>query len=92
MADLVVPDLARWEQWNYCDTLIQIYQKSEKDDLRLRIPIINYLRVCPHPQAKEMLESIRLQEPINYRRALTLFPQLEIPKNSQPSEGSLLVK
>lgn len=77
MADLVVPDFARWKQWNYCDTLIAAYEKSEKDDLRLRLPIINYLRVCPLPQAERMLESIRMNEPINYRRAQTLFPQLE---------------
>jgi hypothetical protein len=77
MADLVVPDFARWKQWNYCDSLIAAYQKSEKDDLRLRLPIINYLRVCPLPQAEKMLESIRINEPINYRRAQTLFPQLE---------------
>jgi hypothetical protein len=77
MADLVVPDLARWEQWDYCDTLIQLYQTSEKDDLRLRMPIINYLRVCPLPQAEKMLETIRLTEPVNYRRATTLFPELK---------------
>lgn len=77
MADLVIPDLARWKQWDQCDALIALYQKLEKDDLRLRIPIINYLRVCPLPQAAQMLESIRINEPINYRRAQTLFPQTE---------------
>lgn len=77
MADLVVSDLARWQQWKYCKALLDLYNKSEKDELRLRLPIINYLRVCPLPEAQEALEAIRVNEPLNYRRAQTLFPQAE---------------
>ena len=75
LADLVVADLARWEQWDYAPKLMATYRSSASDDLRLRIPIINYLRLCPTPAAELFLQDVRRLEPQMYRRAQTLFPE-----------------
>jgi hypothetical protein len=51
-ADLVVPDLARWEDWSVIDRMFELFRDADQDSLWVREPIVNYMRACPLPKAK----------------------------------------
>lgn len=77
-ADLVIPDLARWEHWDAIPQLSQLFHMSESEQGLSRYLIINYMRHCPLPQAAEELEKMRAHDPKSYRRALTMVPNIEL--------------
>ncbi len=47
LADLVIPDLARWEDWTVVDRLVDLFKNADESSAWVRVPVINYLRVCP---------------------------------------------
>ncbi len=53
LADLVIPDLARWEDWSVMDRLVELFKNSDDESSWVRVPVVNYLRACPLPEAKE---------------------------------------
>lgn len=77
-ADLVIPDLARWEHWDAIPQLSQLFQLPESEQGLARYLIINYMRHCPLPQAAEELEKMRAHDPKSYRRALTMVPNIDL--------------
>ena len=58
LADLVIPDLARWEDWSVMDRLVDLFKNANDDSNWVRVPVINYLRACPLPAAKERIDRI----------------------------------
>jgi hypothetical protein len=78
-ADLVIPDLARWEYWDAIPQLSKIFHMPESEQGLARYLIINYMRHCPLPQAVDELEKMRAHDPKSYRRALTMVPQTMLP-------------
>lgn len=74
MADLIIPDLARWEDWSVMEKLVTLFKESEDDKRWLRIPIISYLMACPLPAAKEHLAELEKLDPASVERA-NLFGQ-----------------
>lgn len=46
LADLVITDLARWEDWTLHDRLMEMYGAKEYESSPVRIAIIRYLMVC----------------------------------------------
>jgi hypothetical protein len=77
-ADLVIPDLARWEYWGAIPQLSQIFHMPESEQGLARYLIINYMRHCPLPEAAEELEKMRAHDPRSYRRAVTMVPSIEM--------------
>lgn len=77
-ADLVIPDLARWEHWDAIPQLSQLFHLPESEQGLSRYLIINYMRHCPLPQAAEELEKMRVHDPRSYRRALTMVPNIDL--------------
>lgn len=73
LADLVIPDLARWEDWSVMDRLVELFKNADEDSNWVRVPVINYLRACPLPQAKEKIEELAKIDPDAVNRASTLF-------------------
>ncbi|NBW87221.1 MAG: hypothetical protein EBR23_10455 [Planctomycetia bacterium] len=51
LADLVIADLARWQDWSVVDKLAGIFRDAQADNIFVREPIVNYLRACPLPAA-----------------------------------------
>ncbi len=51
LADLVIPDLARWEDWSQIDRLVELFKTADEKSSWVRVPVINYLRACPKPEA-----------------------------------------
>ncbi len=73
MADLVIPDLARWQDWSVMDRLVELFKQADPQDSFVRLPVLRYLQVCPLPEAKEKLAELEKLDPDAAKRA-TAFP------------------
>lgn len=84
LADLVIPDLARWGDWSQLDKLSDLFVKATDENSWVRVPVINYLRACPLPEAKEKLAELEKIDPSAVKRAKTFFP---IPTPAAPKKS-----
>lgn len=69
MADMIIPDLARWEDWTVMERLVQMFKDADEESNWLRVPVITYLRACPKPEAKVYIEELSKIDPESVRRA-----------------------
>jgi hypothetical protein len=74
LADLVIPDLARWEDWTQVDRLVKLFKDADEKTSWVRVPVINYLRQCPLPVASERIKELEKVDPAAVKRANTFFP------------------
>jgi hypothetical protein len=74
LADLVIPDLARWEDWSVLDRLVDLFKTSDDVSNWVRVPVVNYLRACPLPEAKTKLDELAKIDPETLKRANSFFP------------------
>jgi hypothetical protein len=72
LADLVIADLARWQDWSVVDKLATIFKDAQADNIFVREPIVNYLRACPLPEAAAVVKELEQIDPEACRRAATL--------------------
>ena len=72
LADLVIADLARWQDWSVVDKLATIFKDAQADNIFVREPIVNYLRACPLPEAAAAVKELEQIDPEACRRAATL--------------------
>ena len=74
IADQVIPDLARWEDWSILDRLVSMFKTSEKDAW-IRQPVISYLLVAEDQtgevgeKATEALGELEAIDPQGVKRA-----------------------
>lgn len=88
LADLVIPDLARWGDWSQIDRLEQLFVEAEKDNNWIRVPVVNYLRACPKPEAEAALERLKKIDPESVKRASSFF-SIPVPSPAaSPSTSS----
>jgi hypothetical protein len=76
LADLVIPDLARWEDWEAMPRLVELFKTADEKSSWVRVPVINYLRACPLPEAKKYMAELEKIDPAAVRRANSFFPFL----------------
>ena len=69
IADLVIPDLARWEAWDAADQLMTLFREATPENQFVRVPIVIYMRLCPKPEAKEYLAEIERIDPGAVKKA-----------------------
>ncbi|MFK7769380.1 MAG: hypothetical protein AB8B55_19310 [Mariniblastus sp.] len=69
MADMIIPDLARWKDWSVMDRLVTMFKEADADSNWLRVPVITYLRACPKPKAEAYIEELRKIDPEAVKRA-----------------------
>jgi hypothetical protein len=75
VAELVIPDLARWEDWTVIDQLVELYSLPTNGERQsYKIPIVNYLRNCPLAEARRALAKCEQIDPEAVRRTSVLFP------------------
>lgn len=74
LADLVIPDLARWQDWDSMDAMVTLFKTADEKSSWVRVPVINYLRACPLPKAKEHLVELEKIDPAAVKRANMFFP------------------
>ncbi len=72
LADLVIADLARWQDWSVIDRLVGLFKEAEADTIFVREPVVNYLRACPLPEAAAAVRELETIDPEAVRRAATL--------------------
>ena len=69
MADMIIPDLARWKDWSVMERLVKLFKDADEDTNWLRVPVITYLRACPKPEAKKYIAELEKIDPDAVRRA-----------------------
>lgn len=74
LADLVIPDLARWQDWSCMDKLVSLFKNADEESSWVKVPVVNYLRACPKPEAKAQLAELAKIDPESVKRASTFFP------------------
>jgi hypothetical protein len=74
LADLVIADLARWQDWGIMDRLVELFKNATDETSWVRVPVINYLQACPLPKAKEYLAELAKLDPESVKKATNLFP------------------
>jgi hypothetical protein len=74
LADLVIPDLARWQDWSVMGRLVKLFKDAKEDTVWVRVPVINYLRACPLPEAKAQIAELKKIDPESVDRASQFFP------------------
>lgn len=88
LADLVIPDLARWEDWEVMTKLCDLFVRADENSSWVRVPVVNYLRVCPLPLAKEKIEELKLVDADAVKRAMMFFPVTDEKKEDGKKEGT----
>ena len=89
LADLVIPDLARWSDWSQIDRLVNLFVDADPDNNWVRVPVVNYLRACPLPEAKQALKKLEEVDPESVRRANTFF-SIPVPARDTSDSNSSL--
>lgn len=74
LADVVIPDLARWEDWSVMDRLVELFLAADDDSYFVRVPVANYLQICPLPAAQTALSRLREVDPEAIRQAEVFLP------------------
>ncbi len=87
LADLVIPDLARWKDWSQIERLTNLFENADEDNNWVRVPVVNYLRACPLPAAEEALKKLEELDPESVRRANTFFA-IPVPAKDTGSSSS----
>ena len=75
IADLAIPILVQGEDWSCVDQLAELFKTADDKSNWVKVPVINYLRVCPLPEAKQRLAELEKLDPETVQRAITMFPQ-----------------
>jgi hypothetical protein len=98
LADLVIADLARWQDWAIMDRLVELFKNATDETSWVRVPVINYLQACPLPKAKEYLVELAKLDPESVKKATNLFPiggtapaargKSTAPADGKPAGGS----
>ena len=78
LADLVIPDLARWEDWSVIDKLVKLFKAADPETSWVRMPVVNYLRACPLPKAKKLMVDLEKLDPKTFKRARAFFPEYDL--------------
>ena len=91
LADLVIPDLARWSDWSQIDRLTDLFIDADQDNNWVRVPVVNYLRACPLPEAAESLKKLENIDSEAVRRAKTFF-SIPVPARDTSGDGTAVPK
>ena len=86
LADLVVPDLARWKDWESMPRMIRLFKESTDENNWVRVPVVNYLRQCPLPEADAALLELEAIDPDSVKRAKTFFAAGAAESQDPPAE------
>lgn len=74
LADLVIVDLARWEDWEVMPRLVKLFKEADDKSSWVRVPVVRFLMQCPEPAAKKHLQELEAIDPGAIKRAQTFFP------------------
>jgi len=96
LADLVISDLARWEDWSAIDRVSELFVEADGETLFVKRAAVLYLKTCPLPAAAASLEKLRAidretvqatEASMRFYGGLVAVPAPP-PDNSKTSSGS----
>lgn len=87
-ADLVIPDLARWEDWQSMPRLVTLFKEADDDSSWVRVPVVQFLRQCPLPEAKERIAELEKIDPDAVKRANSFLPFAVANASVPPAAGT----
>lgn len=79
LADQIIPDLARWEDWSVLDRLVAMFKSKDKELKWIKIPVVNYLMAAQRAdgdvaaRAKTAMEDLTEFDPETVKRAKAYF-------------------
>lgn len=86
VADLVIPDLARWQDWQSLDRLVRLFHEAPPASRSaVRTSVLRYLLACPLPAAKVQRQKLAALDPAAMKRATALFPLGAAPRSAPPA-------
>ena len=53
MVDLIIPDLARWKDWEIAEQLYNMYGKEQYDQRAIKLAIVKFLIHCSMDKPKD---------------------------------------
>jgi hypothetical protein len=63
LADFVIDDLWRWQEWGFADAVLGLYGKEKYNLPIVRRAIVRYALMCPGGRAERFVEKIRAVDP-----------------------------
>lgn len=73
MADLVIADLARWNDWTQVPRVVELFEESSSADRLLRVAIVTYLQACPLESGRQALLYVEAIDPVSVQRSGRFF-------------------
>jgi hypothetical protein len=74
LADLVIGDLAKVEDWSVAAQLVEMFKHSNPDTSWVRVPVLQYLRACPLESAATLRRECEQLDPSAARRVNLMAP------------------
>lgn len=74
-ADLIIADLARWEDWEAAEQVAALFFDKRSPSV-VRTPIVRFLRACPSTQSVELLTKLRAIDSEAVAQAESFFPRV----------------
>src|SRR5262249_19320015 len=65
---------------------VDLFKNADEESNWVRVPVINFLRACPLPKAKEHLEELAKLDPESMKRASTFYPFAGGTPAAKPAE------
>lgn len=84
LADLVISDLADLNDWQSAERIAELFARTGDPNWN-RVPAVNFMRLCPLPEAGDYLREFERIDPSSVRRALVFFPDPD-PDEEKPAK------
>jgi hypothetical protein len=92
VADQAIMDLARWQDWSVMERIVELFKSKDSEVTSwVRVPVVNYLRACPLPKAKDYIAELRKIDPKSVRQSETLYPigpEVQDPSGQPPAAAT----
>lgn len=72
-AEVVIPDLARWQDWSGLDDVAKLFTTPSDKQRSLRVLVVQYLHACPLPEAKAKLDELKQIDADTVRLGMSPF-------------------
>ncbi|MEL6106370.1 MAG: hypothetical protein AAFU85_10050, partial [Planctomycetota bacterium] len=79
LADLVIADLSRLEDWSAVDRMCELFEEAPAGNRLVKPAVVLYLKTCPKPEAVTALQKLRRidSEAVRFAEAsLRMYPGL----------------
>jgi hypothetical protein len=85
-AEVVIPDLARWQDWSALDAVAKLFTEPTDKQRSIRVLVVQYLHACPLPTAKTKLEELKQIDPDAVKHGLSPFSVARRPQKREPAK------